>query len=101
MSWAEAPDAARTSDRILIADLMARWTRLLDRADWDAIDDVFHPDGSDEHGLFRGSIENLRAWLKERAPAIEQSFHQIGQVIVDFVGPDLATAETYVLARFR
>lgn len=80
---------------------MARWTRLLDRADWDQIHNLFHSDARDEHGLFGGSVAEIRTWLEERAPAIEQSFHQIGQVIIDFVGEDAAIVETYVTAWFR
>jgi len=94
---------SRIADRFDIQDTVYRWARAVDRRDWDLVRTVFHPDAYDEHGMYRGGVEGLLAWLHERHQVIEQSMHHVGNVLIEFSGQDDAVAESYIVAfqRYR
>jgi hypothetical protein len=91
----------RVVDRLDIQDVIYRWTRAVDRRDWDLVRAVFHPDGYDDHGMFRGGVDGLIAWLKERHESISQSIHHVGNILIEFAGPDKAVVESYCVAYQR
>ena len=43
-------------DRQEIRDCMARYARGVDRNDWEAVRDTYHPDAYDDHGDYKGDI---------------------------------------------
>jgi hypothetical protein len=87
--------------RAEIQDVMFRWCRAVDRRDWDAVREVFHPDGYDNHGIFRGNVDGLIAWLTERHSTIQSSMHYSTNMLIEFVDADNALAETYSMAMQR
>lgn len=87
---------ARIADRLAIQDVMYRWCRAIDRLDLEAIRTVFHPDGVDRHGPFNGTVDELIEWIRARHEKIPFSMHQVGNMLIEFAGPDLALVETYV-----
>ena len=91
---------ARLADRAAIYDTLCRGCRAVDRGDYDAIADIYHPDGIDHHGGEGGSRspKDLSAWVKGRHGKIPFSKHMIGNVLIEFTGPDEAAVETYCLA---
>jgi hypothetical protein len=86
----------RIADRMAIQDLMYRWCRSVDRLDFDLMRSVFHPDAFDNHGAFQGGVEELVAWIQERHRNITFSAHRLGNMLIEFAGPDLALVETYL-----
>jgi hypothetical protein len=85
----------RIADRMAIQDLMYRWCRSVDRLDFELMRSVFHPDAIDNHGAFTGGVEELVAWIRERHRTITFSAHRLGNMLIEFAGPDLALVETY------
>jgi hypothetical protein len=80
---------------------MYRWARLVDRREWHLAPSVFHADAYDEHGMYRGDIPGLLAWMQERHKVIGQSMHHIGNILIEFDSPTSAVVESYVIAYQR
>jgi hypothetical protein len=89
-----SPD--RIADRMQIQDVLYRWCRAIDRLDFDEIRAVFHPDAIDNHGPYNGGLDGLVDWIRQRHESIPFSMHQISNILIEFAGPDLALAETYI-----
>ena len=85
----------RVADRMAIQDIMYRWCRSVDRLDFELMRSLFHPDAIDDHGAFKGGVEELVAWIGERHRTITFSAHRLGNMLIEFAGPDLALVETY------
>lgn len=88
--------AERVADRMEIQDAICRWCRAVDRLDFDAIRSVFHPDAEDDHGSYKGGVEGLIEWVRQRHRTIPCSVHKIGQILIEFGSADVAVAESYV-----
>jgi hypothetical protein len=86
----------RMADRQEIQDVMHYWCRAVDRLDFDAIRDVFHPDAVDRHGPYNGDVDGLIAWIRERHAKIPFSMHQVSNMFIEFAARDVAVVETYV-----
>lgn len=98
MSEAITSEPARLEDRHYIRDAVQRWCRAVDRKDWDLVRSVFHPDAYDDHGMYKGGIDGLIAWLEGRHPSIALSMHALCNLLIEFEGEDWALAESYVVA---
>jgi hypothetical protein len=101
MSHAAYSATYRVEDRMQIQDAIYRWARLVDRREWHLAPTVFHNDAFDEHGMYRGDVPGLLAWMRERHRFISQSMHHIGNVLIEFTGPTSAIVESYVIAYQR
>ncbi|RYX90401.1 MAG: nuclear transport factor 2 family protein [Comamonadaceae bacterium] len=86
---------ARLADRAMIQDVIYRWCRAADRLDYQGMLDVFHPGAHDSHGPYIGPVEGLVDWIKSVQPAAMSS-HLVGNILIEFSGPDEALVETYV-----
>jgi hypothetical protein len=87
--------------RTEINDVLLRYCRAVDRSDWDLLRTVYHPDAYDDHGVFKGSVEEFIAYDIERREHIEHSVHMISNVQIEFRGTTEAVVETYCLALQR
>jgi ketosteroid isomerase-like protein len=96
MSDLDPYSAARVADRMEIQDAIYRWCRGVDRLDFDAIRSVFHPDAEDDHGSYKGGVDGLIEWVRQRHRTIPCSVHKIGQILIEFGSADVAVAESYV-----
>jgi hypothetical protein len=94
-------DQAEIAARAEIAHVMNCWCRAVDRCDWSGVRDVFHPDGHDDHGLYKGNIDGLISWLQERHRTITRSMHLIGNMLIEFADDANALVETYSFALQR
>lgn len=84
-------------DKDAIRDVLARYTRAIDRYDVDLARSVFHPDAIECHGPFEGlSHDWIDTFDPEEFRTVERH-HQLGQSIIEVDG-DVAYSETYVLA---
>ena len=87
----------RTLDQQEIADVIHRYCRGIDRCDFDLVRSCYHPDGIDDHGDFRGGVEDFIAYVQRTLPTFERTMHFIGNVLVEPRG-DAARAESYIVA---
>lgn len=86
-------------DRAEIWDAMCRYCRGVDRGDYDLMRTAYHTDAHDDHVDFKGTVDELVAWLEERFAGVDNSQHFLGNHLVEFAGPDLALVETSFTSR--
>ena len=90
----------RMLDVEAIKDLQLRYCRGFDRADYDLVRSCYHPDAIDDHGPYRGDVEGLIAWARERHVTVESTTHFTGNQLVEIEG-DVAWAEHYARVYHR
>jgi hypothetical protein len=94
-------DLAELSDRQEIGDVLARYCRAVDRGDLALLLSVYHPDATDDHGMYSGNGHEFARWLiaqPGRADLVTQ--HHLTSSTVEVDG-DAARAETYFVAVHR
>lgn len=84
----------RLVDREEIRDVMSRYARAVDRLDPDALRDVYHPDAEDDHADYRGDVEGLIGYIRERTAGPPQIMHFLGQCFIEFGDAGTAAVET-------
>jgi hypothetical protein len=88
----------RLADRAAIYDVMCRYCRGVDRLDFDTLRSAYHPDAVDNHGPYNGGIDGFIEWVRNRHRTIPFSKHMLGNMTIEFTGPDEAAVETYCIA---
>ena len=89
----------RLVDRAEIEEVLNRYCRGVDRCDEAELAAVYHPDGTDDHGTFKGSGREFATWACSGASTYwRASHHTVHNVIIDWVDQDAATVESSVLA---
>lgn len=96
-----APDPTILADRLAIADLLALYCRGIDRLDRDLVRSCFHPDATDTHGSFHGTIDEFLAWSFRLLERYDATMHLIANHHVTFGSSAVAGAETYGIAFHR
>jgi len=93
----------RLEDRAEIADQMFRYARATDWLETDRHREVFvddcvfaSPHSGDIHG-----VDGVVEWMNRALAPFEATQHLIGNIAVEFTGPDTATAVSYVRAWHR
>ncbi|SFS10417.1 nuclear transport factor 2 family protein [Sphingomonas jatrophae] len=84
-------------DKQACTELVYRFARGLDRCDEAVLRSVFHPDGTDDHGYFKGDANAFIAWVLPLLRTMERTQHVIGNVLVEVSG-DEAWSESYFVA---
>ncbi|MGD9700931.1 MAG: nuclear transport factor 2 family protein [Acidimicrobiia bacterium] len=87
-------------DQQQIRDVIYRYCRGIDRCDYDLVRRCYHPDAVDDHGDFRGGVEDFIAYVQQSLPRFERTMHFIGNVLIEPDG-DRARAESYIVAHHR
>ncbi len=87
-------------DRRDIEDVVLRYCRGIDRMDRELVRSCYHPDATDEHGSFQGTVDEFLDWVFRLLGHYSQTMHFVGNVLVEFEG-DVAAAETYGIAFHR
>jgi hypothetical protein len=85
--------------RAEIQDVLWTYARGVDRADFEAMASVYHPEATDTHSAFDGPGVEFARQLTNRErvlPAVGQ--HHITNIVFDFLGADNARVESYFLA---
>lgn len=88
------------ADREQIREVLYRMSRAIDRHDMDLRASVWHPDATDNHGIFDGSVADYTAWLvSDQSPAskFDHTQHMLGNILIELDG-DVADTESYLLA---
>ncbi len=90
-------DLAEISDRLEIEALLIRYTRAIDSADWDRLDDVFTAEARVDYtaaGGIAASYAEVKPWLAEMLPLFPRRMHTLGQMDSQVQG-DEATVAAY------
>jgi len=77
-----------------IRDVHLRYCRGVDRMDWDLVRSCYHPDATDDHGAFKGAIDEFLVWVAGALAKYEVTTHFTGNQLVEVKG-DTAWAEHY------
>ena len=80
-----------------ITDVVKRLARGTDRLDAELIASCYHPDGFDDHNVFRGDGAAFARWVIETLPHFDATMHFVGSPLV-VVDGDVAHADTYCVA---
>ncbi|MDA9437886.1 hypothetical protein XH98_01900 [Bradyrhizobium sp. CCBAU 51745] len=88
-------------DREAIRDCIYRYCRGVDRADEATLRGTYWPDATDQHGIYSGPVEGFFLWAREIFKSGARNVHQVGNLLIEFVGPTRAVVETYFLAMQR
>ena len=94
-------DVAELIARQEIHDVLVRYCRAVDRGDLDLLRSVYHPDATDDHGIFSGNAYEFAEWLLAqpgRDALVTQ--HHLTNVTVVLDG-ETSRAETYFVAVHR
>ncbi len=86
------------ADRLAIREAVELYARAVDRGDWAGVRAAYHADAHDDHGEFKGSVDELIAWLQDRFAGVDKGMHLIGNCLVELHGEDLALVETYFVS---
>ena len=98
---ADMEAAIRTlRDRQEIADLLARYCRGIDRLDTELIASVYHPDATDNHGIYKGNVKGFVEFIPTVLRQFSKTMHFLGNSLVEIDG-DRAWAETYCMTHSR
>jgi len=84
-----------------ITDVVYRYARGIDRMDFELVRSCYHPDAYDDHGSFKGSVDEFIDMAKDFMPRWTATMHFMGNVLVDEIDGDCARAETYAVAYHR
>lgn len=87
-------------DKQEIRDVLARYARGVDRDDWALVRDCFTADATDDHGVVKGSVDNLVVEAREILHPFCGITHNLCQSYIEVDG-DEASAETYALTTRR
>ncbi len=87
-------------DKQEIHELVLRYCRGIDRFDRAAVAACFHPDATDTHGSFNGTITEFIDWAFRLLERYDATMHLVANQLITLSG-DLAVAETYGIAHHR
>lgn len=93
-------DLREIRDRLEIADLLTRYTAVVDFRRWAELDQVFAEDGTADYtptGGVSGDYRTVMAWLDRALAAWPVNLHLIGNLAITLDG-DAATCRSYFLA---
>ncbi len=83
-----------------IVDLSFRYSRACDRLDEALLESVYWPDGSDDHGVFKGSAPDYIDWVMGFLAQWTSSHHTNSNHLVEIDG-DNATGECHWIGFYR
>jgi len=112
------PRVARLLDKQEIQEVVYAYCRGIDRRDLDAVRACYHPDATDEHGSFSGSVDAYLEWVDGLLARYSWTMHFVGNVLIEFPnqklneegkddaknasnGVDVAAAESYGISLHR
>lgn len=87
-------------DKQEITELVLRYCRGIDRCDRTAVADCFHPDATDTHGSFRGTVTEFIDWAFHLLERYDSTMHLVANQLITLSG-DRAVSETYGIAYHR
>ncbi len=84
-----------------IQDVLVRYCRAVDRGDLELLLSVYHPDATDDHGMYSGNGHEFARWLLARPGRdLLVTQHHLTNTTLELDG-DTARTETYFVAVHR
>lgn len=93
-------DPDTLADRLAIADVVTLYCRGIDRLDRSLVRSCFHPDATDTHGSFRGTVDEFVVWAFRLLERYDGTMHLVANHHATIDG-GAAVAETYGIAFHR
>jgi ketosteroid isomerase-like protein len=87
-------------DKQEIHEVLMRYCRGIDRCDAELLHSVYHPDATDDHGLFKGKAADFVPWALKSLGRDEGTSHYIANELIEVEG-DVAYCESYFFAVHR
>ena len=87
-------------DKQEIHEVLMRYCRGIDRCDAELLYSVYHPDATDDHGLFKGKAVDFVPWALKSLGRDEGTSHYIANELIEVEG-DVAHCESYFFAVHR
>jgi hypothetical protein len=87
-------------DKQEIHEVLMRYCRGIDRCDAELLYSVYHPDATDDHGLFTGKAVDFIPWAIKSLVRDESTSHYIANELIELDG-DVARCESYFFAIHR
>jgi SnoaL-like domain len=84
------PEVQDLIDKQQIRDLLMRYSRGADRADWDLVLNCFTDDATDDHGMVKGTAQDLVEYSAKAEPDWRGRMHGLLQQYVEVDGPTTA-----------
>jgi hypothetical protein len=93
-------DVQQLLDERAIREVLLRYCRGVDRLELDLVRECYHPDAIDDHGSFRGGVDEYIGWIGRLLPRYDVTMHLLGNMLVEFppARRDVARVETYGVA---
>ncbi len=83
-----------------ITELLYRYCRGVDRADWELVRSCYWDDAVDDHGVVRGSPDEFIATVAPMLEGMTSTMHNITNVLIALDG-EVAASEAYALCTHR
>ncbi|HEU5265405.1 MAG TPA: nuclear transport factor 2 family protein [Jatrophihabitans sp.] len=81
---------------------LTRYSRGVDRFDFEAVRSCYWPDGTDDHGSFVGGVDDFIVFVEKSLNRFERTAHFLGNMLIDVdLDGGVARAETYAVAFHR
>ena len=93
ISQSSITEAIRALEDDLGITLFDRLARGIDRCDADLVRAVFHPDATDDHGMYKGTAADFVPWVMEVLAGMRRTQHMIGNVLIEVDGDKVGLAE--------
>ena len=87
-------------DKQEIHEVLMRYCRGIDRCDAELLHSVYHPDATDDHGLFKGKAYDFIPWALNALARDEGTSHYIANELIELDG-DVAYCESYFFGIHR
>lgn len=96
------PRLGRLLDKQEIQEVVHSYCRGIDRRDLAIVRGAYHPDATEEHGSFSGSVDEYLEWVDGLLARYRFTMHLVGNILIEFGDdPDRAAVETYGVALHR
>jgi len=80
---------------------LLRYVRGVDRLDLELVRSCYHPDATDAHGSFTGTVDEFLVWVERILRRYDLTMHFLGSPLVEFDEAASARVETYGMAFHR
>ena len=94
---AQTPEAqARLAELLAkqeITELLYRYCRGVDRLDMELVRSCYHPDATDSHGTFEGTVDEYLVWSERLLRRYTGSVHMVLNVLVEIEPEPVASAD--------
>ena len=87
--------------RSAIVDVLHRYCRAVDRLDPALLATCYHPDGTDDHGIFEGSAADYVTWVMAYVGQWHSTHHDISNPMIELDDDDHAVCESHWTGWYR